>query len=243
MPSSFPTTIQTLAPYLMRAINRLNQQSARLGIDPAKLAALNSLYGDVMTKGTYLYFKYLWDDNVDTRTKSVRSGLSIVSKKMKKQLSAIYNDIPDSKWINEDRLIFNRKTGLPYAKTSHVVSINLDCKAHLTPGNYGLFEIKVVIPAEVRSKTEPSAANAIEMAYAIVESDLRKRTDDDTQVRKSYIGPNDGCMHIFSLKSKFSINLGPDYKGFDLVCWFRWTNIRHPELAGEWSQVQQLMIL
>jgi hypothetical protein len=243
MPSSFPTTIQTLAPYFLRVMGRLNQHKVRLGIDPAKLAALNSLYGDVLTKGTYLYFKYLWDDNVETRTKMVRTGLSSVSKQMKKQLAAIYNDIPDSKWNIEDRKVFNRKTGLPYVKTSHVASINLDCKAHVIPGNYGLFEIKVLIPAEVRSKTEPSAANAIEMAYAIVESDIRKITDDNFHVKRECLGPDDDCLHFISLKSKFRLDLGPGFKGFDLICWFRWTNARKQSLAGHWSNRQQLMIL
>jgi hypothetical protein len=243
MPSSFPTTIQTLAPYFLRAVGRLNQQKVRLGIDPAKLAALNALYGDVMTKGTYLYFKYLWDDNVETRTKMVRTGLSSVSKEMKKQLTAIYNDIPASKWNNEDRLTFNRRTGLAYSKTFHVERIQLECRAHVVNNTFGIFNIKVAIPAEVRSKTEPSAANAIEMAYAIVESSIRKKTDDNPYVKHKCLGPDDECIHIISLKSKFSIQIDTKCKGYDLVCFFRWTNIRHPNLAGHWSERHQLMVL
>jgi hypothetical protein len=54
--------------------------------------------------------------------------------------------------------------------------------------------------------------------------------------------PDDGTRQEVFTKATHDFRFGADKEGKFLCVWTRWYNTKHPELAGDWSQMQVVMI-
>jgi hypothetical protein len=235
MPSAFPTKIMDFNSYLAMVTSHLKTHKARLGIDSVKLAALISLYGDQTTTDTYLYNFFRWADKANGKTQTVNTNLRSISKTMKTMLADIYNDIPASKWTDDDRLNLNRKKGLAYNKTSHNTRIELICVPAIEFHQNGRFKIAVRSSNDSGRSSIPTGADAVEVAYAILEGSFRVNTENNPKVKKTCFGPDDDTQHQISFRAKFFLEVDPKLAGYELHLWFRWIHTRHPSRAGHWS--------
>ncbi len=234
--STFPTTIMGFAGYLGTLLPYLTTNATRLGITPAQLAIITALYGDSTTSGTYLYYYTLWSDLTGGRTRKVMANLALVSKQMKALLTKAFDDIPASVWTEDDRKTCNRKTGLPHKPTKPTTPIKEICIVDIEVRTNGLFYFGIRQRDDTKRYNIPEDGDAAEIVYAIVESKYRVADSElASKVRKKCEGPNDGTTKEIFFSAKFNLAIDPLLKAFDLVCWVRWTNTRHPNLAGEWS--------
>lgn len=239
---TFPTSIQDLAAYFVRAIAWLIDNVARLGISADDMEDLQALYGPDTTAGTYLYCKKQYDEASNRKDSIVTDNLNDAAEKVKVQLMKIYGDIPNSKWTNEDREKLNRKTGLPHEPTKPEGKIEAVCVISIKPFPDGVFEISAREDEESNRGGIPEDANSLEIAYAIVESPVREIREDLPKVKKECLGPEDDTMRQISTKAKTELKIEEVYGGYNVVCWGRWINTHYPELAGKWSGRQTSMI-
>ena len=165
----YPDSILGFFLYITVVVPYLTDNATRLGISTATLNALALLYGDAETPDSYLYFKTLWDDPTGTRTPLVRAGLRYYTNLLKKALSAIYDDIPKSKWTTSDREKLGRKTGLVTPKetpTTPIVEVCIPDTVSLTNGQ---FSISTRSRFDKKHYTIAETADMVEIMYAIIE--------------------------------------------------------------------------
>jgi hypothetical protein len=239
---TFPTSIQGLAAYFVRAIAWLIANTTRLGIIDTDKEELETLYGDETTVGTYLYCKKQYDEASNRKDSIVTDNLSAAAEKVIEKLMKIYGDIADSKWTDEDREKLNRKTGLPHEPTKPEGKIQAICVMNVIPFPNGVFEISARENEDSKRSGIPEDANSLEIAYAIVESPVREASEDLPKVKKECLGPEDDTMRHISTKAKTELKIAEVYAGYNVVCWGRWINTHYPELAGKWSGRQTNMI-
>jgi hypothetical protein len=55
--------------------------------------------------------------------------------------------------------------------------------------------------------------------------------------------PDDGTKQEFFNEATHLFVFGADKEGKYLCMWTRWFNIKHADLAGEWSEMQTLLIV
>jgi len=235
MPSAFPTTIRGLYNYLEVVNTYLIDNAVRLGIDPIRLSAFISLFGDQNTTDTYLWCYHQWNDTGSGKTQVVNLKLSKISASLKTMLSEIFNDIPASRWTEKDRLVLNRKKGLPYIKTSHEAPIDEKMFANVEPLQHGLYWITVRPGSQTGRCHIPSGADSVEVAWVILDKGYRTNIENDPRVRKSCKSPEDNTNRYVSFRSRFQLQLDAQLAGFKIQMWFRWTHSRHPKRAGNWS--------
>jgi hypothetical protein len=239
---TFPTSIQDLAAYFVRAIAWLIANTTRLGISADDMETLGALYGPDSVEGTYLYWKKQYDEASNRKDSVITTSLNTVSEKVIAMLMKIYGDIPASKWTDADRENLNRKTGLPHEPTKPEGKIQAICVLNITPFPDGLFEISARESEDSTRSSIPEDANSLEIAYAIVESPVRAVSEDLPKVKKQCLGPDDDTMRLISTKSKTILKVEEVYAGYNVVCWGRYINTHYPELAGKWSGRQTSMI-
>jgi len=235
MPSAFPTKILLLAAYFQIVIKYLQTNAARLGIDSDKLDAVVNLYGDNATPETYLYNYALWCNKVHTKTSLVNQSLASISKKLKKMLAEIYNDIPATKWKSKDRKTLNRKNGLPYTKTTSETKTKHGCSPDVVYCQNAVYKFLIKVSGEAKRCGIPEGMDSVEMAYAFIEGEFRKNTELNPKVRKTCLGPDDDTLRKVSFKAIFYFETDIKLKGYEIYIWFRYVHSRHPELAGKWS--------
>ena len=235
MTKNFPTTILGLFLYFVVVMAYLTANAVRLGISTAKLTALAAIYGDVDLPDTYMYFKALWDDATGTRTRLVKAGLRAKSKEMRTALSAIYNDIPASKWTTADRETLGRKTGLPKTKETPTSPISEVCIPDIVLLTNGQFAISTRSRFDKKHYAIPETADMVEIMYAIVEGKRKIDETTDKKVLKVCDGPSDTNNKELFKTAKFQVNVDPKFAGFDFKFWIRWTLASHRNLAGPWS--------
>ena len=235
MPSVYPGTILGFFTYIIVAMPYITINATRLGVSPARLLILGALYGDVDTVDTYLYYKALWDDETGARTKAVKNGLRKKTKELQAELSITYNDIPASKWTDNDRDKLNRKTGIKASKTVPTEQISDPCIPDATVFPLGIFHFGTRSRFDKKHYAVPETANMVEIAYAVVEG--RRKIDEttDKKVLKSCSIPSETNCHDSSTTAKFKLNIDPSLAGFDVKYFVRWTNTHHKHLAGDWN--------
>jgi hypothetical protein len=232
---TFPTKIQEFASYLIRAIAWLIANKTRLGILDTDMEELNALYSPDTTEGTYMYCKKKYDEASARKDSVVTNNLKGVSDKVKAKLTKIYNDIPVSKWTDEDRTRLNRKTGLPHEPTTPTEPIKDVCIVDIEVNPNGFFNFGIRYRDDTKRYNKAPGADAVEVWWAIVESEYRKATGEMIgKVKEKCETYNDCTEEELFRKAKFTLSVDPLFKAFDLVCWVRWTNTVHSNLAGIW---------
>jgi hypothetical protein len=244
MSTTYPTTILGFASYIVKALAWLVSQEVRLGIDPAQILALKALYGDDTTPGTYVYCKLQYDLASGRKDTIVTTNLETITDKVKAKLTEIYNDIPASKWTDADRNTLNRKTGLPHVLTKPEAKIEAVCILDIAAYANGLFGISGREHEDSKRSNLPDGADALELAYAYIESPVRKADPSLTagKVKKECLGPDDDTFREILFKSKGELKVDAQYAGYNIVIWGRWINTKYPKLSGNWSIRYTLMI-
>jgi hypothetical protein len=234
--SNFPTTIDGKDAYFFRTVAWLIDNASRLGIATEVVDALKLLYGDAVTPGSYVYCKTNYDNAPGRKDSKVVKNLETASDAMKAKLMEIYNDIPASKWTDDDRVTLERKTGLPHKPTTPIETIKDVCVVDIEVRPNGLFNFGIRLRNDTKRYNIPTGADAVEVRWAIVESEYRKASGElASKVKVKCESYNDCTAEELFRKAKFQLSVDPLLKAFELVCWVRWTNTVHPNLAGEWS--------
>jgi len=232
---TFPTTKEGLYTYLLAVIAYLILNKTRLLITDANMDALSALYGAPDTQDTYLYYYTLWADEAKSRTKTVITSLTSNEKKIKKLLSAIYNDIPDSVWIDADRDTLHRKTGLPIVKTDKKTAIKEQCFCSIELIGGGKIQLRFKSTTDASRASLPELADGV-MIASTVSKPLDKEEAGENELK--YIplkGAEEAANFDFHSKASFELDFGSTNTGNYLQFFARWTNSKHPELAGPWT--------
>jgi hypothetical protein len=241
MANSFPTKRESLYTLLSVVISYLTTNKARLGIADEVLEALTALYGSISTAGTYLYFFAKWSDEKVGRTPDVITNLTTVEEQLKEMLSGIYEDIPASVWTDTDRNVLRRKRGLKRVYTHHTNPI--EANTFLRHKMIGPSKITVkCYAAEDSSRAsinKEAGANAIQIALCIVDPN---NTDEGNElsgkVKKVAPKSEDECAYReIHQKAIIKLTFDAQYRKCDVHIYARQYDVRHPELAGPWSEV------
>ena len=243
MPTTFPTQVQQLAAYFTRAIAWVIANATRLGVSAPNITALQSIYGDETTAGTYLYCKKQYDIAPNRKDGITTANLAKAAEKLRTKLTEIYNDIPASKWTDEDRKNLNRKTGLKRIVTHPTTRIAEKFVLDIDPHMNALFKCGARSRTDTKRHSIPVSANTIEIRYCAVKGKWPIGLDLAGKVREKCDGPDDNTYPLFFTKAIFEIQLDGELSGYDIYVWGRWVDLQHPELAGEWSEKHQMMIL
>ena len=243
--STFPTTKEGLYSYLLAVIAYLILNKTRLTISSDNITALQTLYGDPVTPDTYMYYYTLWADEANTRTKTVIKSLDSKEEKIMKLLSAIYIDIPDSVWTDQDRETLHRKTGLPHTKTDKKAAITEECFATRTLLGGGQFQLHCSITNDRNLASLPERADGVMVASRVDIPLNIEASEGDTTPKAKYIplnGADDGTTKDFYSKANFTVIKNSDQSGNYYQFYTRWFNSKHPELAGPWTGPYVLVI-
>ena len=240
---SYPTTVNGYYTYLFRAFPWMQGSATRLGIPPAEISALEDLVGDDETEGTYFYDYFQYNAAPKRKDSLLVANLAESTLATQKKISKILDDTAASKWNNEDRLIFNRKKGLPRSYSKPESQIPFEIAVDNVPALNGLIDFKAKPRGETKRSHLAEGSNAIDMSYAFVQSDIRKATDLPGKVLEKCIGVDDCTNRTTFYKAIFQFTADSALIGFDLYCWFRFTNIHYPEFAGKWSEKHVIRIV
>ena len=240
---NFPPSIPGFYTYLVAVMLWLFTHKTRLGITDEAFEALNSKYGEIAIVGTYLYWKNQWDIAPVRKDTRITTNLATLTAEIKVMLMAIYNDIPASKWTDDDRVTLHRKTGLQHTPTHPVNPIAETCLVDAEARPNALFNFTVITNDDNKSAAIPDDADAVEVAWVVVESKYRKIDEATTgKVQKECLGPEDGTKKLISSKAKFQLQAPIELIGFDMVYYVRYINISYPALAGEWTEPGSILI-
>ncbi|MEI6124103.1 MAG: hypothetical protein WCQ95_10815 [Bacteroidota bacterium] len=244
MPTSIPTSKLGRNSYFMTVVAYLVTNKVRLGVSAARLLALQNLYGEVATPGTYLALWLLYANKASSRTVDVIADLNEIESRIIALLLEIYNDIPDSVWTNADRNAMKRKAGLPHLHTKPEAPLTAQCILTINGFPNGLFNITARDAEDSKRSSLPEGADALEIRYAYIESPVRKPTTPDLagKVRVACMGPDDNTTSVFIFKARGELQTDANLAGFQIVIFGRWINTKYPKLAGKWSVRYTLMI-
>ncbi len=235
----FPTKIEDLPPYLQRVVAWIVLHAIRLGISSGTVEDLEDMYGDNTTAGTYLYAKKKYDDFVGRKAGPVCTNLTTASTSIKDFLRGIYNDIPASKWTDDDRAVFNRRTGLEPTRTIPTTPLKDKCFNRYTAlGNCELV-MKFYTTNDATRAGLTEGADSVQIAYRIdlieLEQDEQGHDIPGKIKRKPILNPEDGTTIVSFTKASFVWNLGSTNSGSYLQFYQRWACSKRPNLNGPWT--------
>jgi hypothetical protein len=248
--SIFPTSIQDFASYLLKAVARLNAEQARLGVSATEMAALEAIYGNETTVNTYLYCKKRWDLSGRRKDSIVTTELATQTAKMKKQLTAIYNDIPASRWNDGDREVFGRSTGLPRIRSHPHTVIEDACFPRPVLLGGGLVKVPCYTGTDSTRASRANGADGIMVHYSVIDPWLLDERSKPSGAGlelspkvKAPLSAADCSNHRFFTGATFVLDLGAQNSGQHLYISVQWYNVTHQELGGPCSPLLTLTVV
>jgi hypothetical protein len=241
MTTPFPTKRESLYTLLAVVISYLTSNKTRLSIAEEVLEALTALYGSISSAGTYLYLHAKWSDEKVGRTPDVITNLTRVENEIKEMLSGIYEDIPASVWTDTDRNVLRRKRGLKHTISHHTIPI--ESNTFLRHRMVGPARIAVMCYAAEDSSrasiNKLAGANAIQIAMCIVDPDNNDEGNElSSKVKKIAPKSAEECAYReIHMKAIIRLLFEDQYRKCDVYIYARQYDVRHPELAGPWSEV------
>ena len=232
-------------------VNCLNDNATIFGITSTNLTNLNLLYTNpgAGIPQYQLGWIELWmlhnDDN--TQTKTVNALVQSRRVELKKAVSSICNDIPQSVLTENHR-----------AALSWPLSKSTKTKHHTGTQNLVRFKSMGLGGGDVRTKCFPNgAATNNPLATHSKTKGKRHRNkpykEEGYEIRRSFIlikpnaeqptEPNASGMTMEVITKADSVkHYGTGNAGMLLCEFMQWYNPKHPELAGPWSGLQTLLI-
>jgi hypothetical protein len=160
--------------------------------------------------------------------KKVRDFIPLFSKFAKKPLDKIV--LADISGVDEED-IFRIK--LVRANPSHpTTKIAEECIASIRSIKRGNAKISCRSSEDTKRSSIPASADSIQVSYIIVASDTAPVIDPDDKTM---------TKQLF-FESIFSHDFGAENQGKWLVIYFRWFLSRYPQFAGDWSNMQRVVI-
>jgi len=224
--------------FLCVIVPYLNTHKSRLGIAPADITRMLDFFGGLTpppAAHTYLSVYALWADKINTRTSAVIGELDTLEANLVEVITEIMNDIPASKWTDDDRKTLRRKTGADHSHTVPTSKIDASIVVDINSIKNAILEFTARKSTASKRHSLPEGVDIFEVAYAVVVSDARPSNDGFPQVLKTCAGPDDNTTKEKFTKSSGEIQLNATLAGFNVVCWGRWSYLHHPALASDWS--------
>lgn len=216
-------------------IDRLTHEATRLKVNPAALAAIVALFGDNATAHTWVYVMLSYADKKGKRTPVVTEEMNTLHGRLEKMFSDIFNDIPASVWNNEDRLIFDRKTGDHAAPTkkTEVITVAPTVEIEIL-GNKEL-DITFRLPHESSKASMHPEATMVESVFSYVDSTLAE-SELSTKVQNTRpLTPNECLETKLFTKAKSDWKLDTDRKASEICGFSRYIDPKYPHLAGPYG--------
>jgi hypothetical protein len=230
--SRIPSSIDEFAPFSSNTSAYLAagtpSNATRLGVTAAELVTWQSF----ATQFAALYPKYA--DKKNSRTTAIKDQLLLIIRNcvLFNQTNHILDRIASSPNVTiADMETFNIKAGVlrKTTKTKMQTPISDVISATVIPIGGGSLEIKCRNMNSNRASIV-DGANCVQYAYVIGE--------------KPPTGAEElGLRNQISSKAYFTLNLGTDACSKIIYIYFRWYNIKYPELAGPWSNMMAMMVL
>jgi hypothetical protein len=167
--------------------------------------------------------------NPNTKNKSTRKAVMKIIKDFSTFFGPLLNRMNGCAAVTAaDRLILNIADPNPL-HTRHSEGITDLVNFILVPKGGGDMRIICRTSTDTKRASKSSNADSIQICYKVGDP-APVSTDDATA--KTYI----------SSKASFTLQLGTANIGKKIYVYTRWYNIKHPELAGHWSSLEQAMI-
>jgi hypothetical protein len=183
--------------------------------------------------------RVLWSDTLYKDYSNPLKSTSVAKKKVrdfipdfstfaKKPLDKIV--LADISGIDEED-IFNIK--LNRARPSHPTEkISDECVLAIRKIKKGMASFSCRTSVDEKRASIPEGADSIQVSYAIV-------TADDAPI----IDPDDKKMtKVLSFEAIFDLDLGAENQGMWLLIYGRWYLSRYPQFAGDWNDMQRVVI-
>jgi len=231
---AFPTTHEGKNSYYTAVLAYLLLNATRLQVSSDRMDALTALMGNISTPNTWVF---LWAQYIlkrGKRTGDVIDTLNILVAQIESLLAEIYHNIPEELWTVSDRSAFQRKTGARAARTVHTEPIADLCYVLLKAQGGGGVKAKCRTNEDSTRASKPELADAVEIAWRI---DPPEPDPENVGKTKFYRikAPNDGTTLKIFTKASFTGKFGAENAGSMVQGYARWTNTKHPNLAGLWT--------
>lgn len=231
--SRIPRVLVELGAYLSSTSTYLaagapTNNGVRLGILPAEQTqwiAINTSYAALLVK-------YL--DKRNSRTTGITSQLHLQRRKLidLDRTVRFLDRIAASPVVTQADLdVFNIKNKA--LKTTARINVNTPILENVSPlvnaVGGGMFQVKCLTPNSKRAAII-SGADSVQYCYMV------GGTPPESAVM-------DGLKQGISSRAAFSMAVGAEYSGQNMYVFFRWFNIKRPEMAGPWSTMQSMLVV
>lgn len=231
--SRIPQVIVELGAYLSGTSTYLaagtpTTNGVRLGILPAEQTqwiAINTSYAALL-------IKYL--DKKNSRTTGVTSQLHLLRRKIVDldRTVRFLDRIAASPLVTQADLdVFNIKNKTMKAKSRMNVSTAIleNVSPLISAVGGGMFQVKCLTPDSKRAAII-SGADCVQYCYTV------GNTPPESPVAE-------GLKQGVSSRATFSIAVGAEYSAQNMYVFFRWYNIKRPEMAGPWCAMKTLLVV
>lgn len=231
--SRIPRKLEELGTYLSSTSTFLGAgtpttNGVRLGILPpeqTQWVAINTAYAPLL-------LKYL--DKKNSRTSNVRDQMLLLRQKLidLDKMVRFLDRIAASPVVTQvDLDVFNIKNKALKSTARMNVSSNIleSVSPVLSSVGGGMFAVKCLTPNSKRAAII-DGADSVQYCYSV------GATPPESPVV-------DGLKQGVSSKASFTLSVGAEYSGQNLYVFFRWNNIKRPEMAGPWSSVHTVLVV
>ena len=233
--SRVPKTLEKFHPFITVAVPYLFKIDAQSNLPQWNLLGLTSAEANKARK-----YLNKWDNGSaspkgiyqlhssgTTKTKVTRGKVVQLMKDFSKFFSPLLNRMSTSANLSMDgRTVLH----IPLPKTNHTVhtvKIEADMELAMLSSGCNVRFICRVVNSE-RRPHKPERADSVKIAYHIGEP-VPSHADDKT------------VKEIFT-SAVFILPCGMQNQGKRLYAYARWYNTKYPRLAGDWCEMQQIMI-
>ncbi len=228
MPSRIPTKQAELNDYVTSTIKYLQQvvtptNGTRLGLTTTQVS-------DWETKGQLVVDLYAQKNDPNSFSKVLVKKYKTANKAFRAFAQPILNVIASSLNANDTdaktfRVVLTRKKS---TRPQDRIKTNCYAIVKMIGGTY--FECKCRSISDSKRASLAPGVDGVEIAYVIGDKDTKAPDADSIEKRKTFS------------KAVFTDVLGTASTGKVLYIYFRWTYLKHPLLAGPWSDLYIISI-
>jgi len=202
---------------------------ARLGLTPLEITAAHAFLTQWFTGIPATPGAYEFHTNPDTKTKATRQQVVNIIKNFSIFFRPLLDRMSGSASINsDDRLILNiAEPGDQPSTPQTPMTESVFFEGKQIGGGTLRFTCRTT--SDTKRASKPERADSVQISYKI--GDPPPAHFDDATSKE-----------VFT-KAVFNLVTGAGNTGRKLHCFLRWSNTKHPEIAGPWGEVKTITIL
>ncbi len=230
--SRIPRSLEKLNGYLVNTSAYLATGNPTNGIRLGILLTEQTQWIAINTAWAPLYVKY--SDKKNTRTTSIKDQLLVLRQKLidLDRTVRFLDRIAASPVVTPvDLDVFNIKNKMLKSTARMNVSIAIieNVAPVITAVGGGMFAVKCLTPNSKRAAVI-SGADSVQYCFGV------GATPPESPM-------SDGLKFGISSRASFTIAAGAENSGKNMYVFFRWNNIKRPEMSGPWCTMQTLLVV